>query len=185
MFLPENPLLDTILRGLVLGPLALVWITATARVVGLRTFSKMTAYDFVATIATGSLLAQAAGATEWTSFLQSVLAVSVILGSQRMVASLRYRNDSFREAIENEPILLMSRGNFHREAMKSVRVAEADILAKIRQANVKKLEDVEAVVLETTGDISVIHGSGLGEGLLGYVERGPDYKIAGKDRENE
>ncbi len=185
MFIPENPVLDTLLRGLLLGPLALAWITATARVVGLRTFSKMTAYDFVATIATGSLLAQAAGATDWKSYLQSAIAVFVILASQRIVAAIRFRSSTFRETIENEPILLMSRGKFHREAMKGVRVAEADIIAKLRQANVTSLEDIEAVVLETTGDISVIHGATIEEGVLGYVERGPDYRRDGKEAGHE
>lgn len=177
MFIPENPILDTIIRGLVLGPLTLAWITLTARIVGLRTFSKMTAYDFVATIATGSLLAQAAGATDWSGFIQSTLAVFVILGVQRVIAAIRFRSNIFREAIENEPILLMSRGTFHRKSMKSVRVAEADIMAKIRQANVKDLEQVEAVVLETTGDISVIYGSKIEAGVLNFVERGPEYHI--------
>jgi uncharacterized membrane protein YcaP (DUF421 family) len=57
MFYPANPTVDLILRGLVLGPLSVAWITVVARIVGLRTFSKVTAFDFVATIASGSLLA--------------------------------------------------------------------------------------------------------------------------------
>lgn len=182
MIIPDNPILDTLFRGLILGPLALVWITFTTRLIGLRTFSKMTAYDFVATIATGSLLAQAAGATEWTSFIQSTIAVSTILASQRLVAAIRFRSDAFRKTIENEPILLMSRGNFHHGAMKGVRVAEADILAKLRQANVAKTSDVEAVILETTGDISVIHGNAVGETILANVGRGPDYHKTEADR---
>ena len=48
---------DAIIRGVALGLIALVWVILVVRVIGLRTFSKMTAFDFVITLATGSLLA--------------------------------------------------------------------------------------------------------------------------------
>lgn len=175
MFSPSHPLFDAVLRGLILGPLTLLWITALTRMIGLRTFSKMTAFDFVATIATGSLLAQAAGSSDWKEFIQAVIAVAMVLTAQRIIAAIRFRSDSFRDAIENEPILLMSRGSFHRKAMAKVRVSEADIRTKLRQANVADPDQVEAVVLETTGDISVLHGESLAKGFLEGIPRGPDY----------
>ncbi len=180
MFFPDNPTLDLILRGLLLGPLAVVWITAVTKLVGLRTFSKVTAYDFVATIASGSLLAQAASATEWKQFIQTSIAVGAILGSQRLLAALRLRSDKFRRAIENEPILLMTRGTFHYKAMAEVRVTEADMWAKLRQASITKKEDVEAMILETTGNFSILQGSEIQEGILKHVERGPEYHHAGE-----
>lgn len=182
MFLPDSPIFDLILRGILLGPLTLIWITMTARVIGLRTFSKMTAYDFVATVGTGSLLAQAAGAGNWPDFFQAGLAVSVILAAQRGIASIRFRNNGFRNAIENEPALLVSHGKFHRSAMADTRVSEVDIWAKLRQANVSNLDEVEAVILETTGDISVIHGSTIRGDILDTVNGGNDYfKIKPED----
>jgi uncharacterized membrane protein YcaP (DUF421 family) len=36
-------------------------------------------------------------------------------------------------------------------------VTRADVLAKLREANVLRMEEVRAVVLESTGDISVLH----------------------------
>jgi len=38
------------------------------------------------------------------------------------------------------------------------RVTEDDVRAKLREANVFNYHEVEAVVLETTGDVSVLHG---------------------------
>lgn len=48
-----------IVRALVLTGSAVAWTLLLARLVGLRAFSKATAFDFAATIATGSLIAQA------------------------------------------------------------------------------------------------------------------------------
>ena len=55
--------------------------------------------------------------------------------------------------------------------MRARRVEEDDLIAKLREANVCDLSDVRAVVLETTGDITVLHGSRLQERLLNGVQR--------------
>ncbi|WP_311199201.1 YetF domain-containing protein [Leisingera caerulea] len=57
-------------------------------------------------------------------------------------------------------------------ALTATRVAESDLIAKLREANVKDLSQVSAVVLETTGDISVLHGDHLQDRLLSGVEKG-------------
>lgn len=38
-------------------------------------------------------------------------------------------------------------------------VGESDLMAKLREANVIQLDEVLAVVLESTGDMSVLHSS--------------------------
>ena len=63
MIVTASPDIDILARGLILGPLGLFWMVMTARVIGLRTFSKMTVFDFITTVAVGSLLANVATAT--------------------------------------------------------------------------------------------------------------------------
>ena len=43
--------------------------------------------------------------------------------------------------------------------LKKSNVTEADLKAKLREANVIELEEVRAVIFESTGDISVLHTS--------------------------
>ena len=149
---------DVLVRGIVLTIAALLWVLLVVRVVGLRSFSKMTAFDFVATIATGSLLATAATATRWSDFAQVAIAVLALMAVQAALAALRKASGTARELLGNTPILLMRDGQFMDDAMRSARVAREDVLAKIRGANVGSISAVRAVVLETTGDISVLHG---------------------------
>lgn len=59
----ENILTDFLLRSAVLSSIAIIWVIVVVRLVGLRAFSKMTAFDFVVTVAIGSLLAGASQAT--------------------------------------------------------------------------------------------------------------------------
>ncbi|KIN65861.1 DUF421 domain containing protein [Sulfitobacter noctilucae] len=141
------------------------------RVVGLRAFSKMTAFDFVVTVATGSLLAGAAQATSWSGYFQASLAIASLLGVQYIVARVRKSSDAFENAVQNSPVLLMRDGVFINEALTKTRVAKSDLIAKLRESNVLEYSQVRAVVLETTGDISVLHGEKLQEKLLDGVEQ--------------
>ncbi len=170
----DSPYLDAVLRGVILGPVALLWVTAAVRLVGLRALSKITAFDFISTVATGSMLGNAATASEWLPFFQSLLAILGILGLQVGLASLRRKSRFAKNLLENEPVLLMHSGTFLRESMKKARVTEGDIWAKLRSANIHRREEVSAVVLETTGDISVIHGGSpqpvLMESVSGEIE---------------
>jgi len=162
--------IDLILRLLLLSPIALTWLIVAVRKLGLRTFSKMTAVDFVVTVASGSLLASAVTATAWPSFIQALGGVTMLLILQKVVSLLRQNSNAFKEAAENEPLLLMKDGAFIPVALEATQVTESDVIAKLREANALDLSEVKAVVLETTGDISVLHGGKLDERLLDEVQ---------------
>ncbi|MBA16062.1 MAG: DUF421 domain-containing protein [Sphingomonas sp.] len=163
------PLPDAVLRGALLALLALTWIVLVVRCVGLRAFSKMTAFDFVVTLAVGSLLATAATASGWSAFAQALVAIVLLLGAQASLAGLRRYSKTAEKALGNEPLLLMRHGEFDETAMRKSRVARSDIIAKLREANALDLSRVHAVVLETTGDISVLHGDHCDPVLLENV----------------
>ena len=165
MFFDHVPL-DILARALLLSAIALTWVVFVVRVIGLRTFSKMTAFDFVATVATGSLLAGACQATTWPEFAQPTLAISALLGAQFVIAKLRQASDGFEEVVQNEPVILMREGEIFDAALSETRVARADLIAKLREANALRFSEVRAVVLETTGDISVLHGDTLEQEIL-------------------
>lgn len=57
------------------------------------------------------------------------------------------------------------------EALPYTRVAKDDLIAKLREANVLDLSQVRAVILETTGDVSVLHGDVCAEELLQGTKR--------------
>ena len=164
--------------GLLLGAVALVAVIILVRIIGLRSFSKMTAFDFVITLATGSLVASAATASDWPAFLKAVVAIIALMGIQVVLAIGRRRSGAVTALVDNDPLLLMHDGVFIDDAMEKSRVSPGDVYAKLRGANVLSLSEVRAVVLETTGDISVIHGDSLAPELLAHV-RGAD-AITGK-----
>ncbi len=168
MFFATEPL-DTVFRALVLSSIAVGWVVLVVRVIGLRAFSKMTAFDFVVTVAIGSLLAGAGQASSWTGFAQAILAIAALLGVQYGVARWRRASEGFEAIIQNSPVLLMRDGVIIQAALDATRVAQDDLIAKLREANVLDFSEIRAVVLETTGDISVLHGPKLHDRLLDGV----------------
>ncbi|QCO54648.1 DUF421 domain-containing protein [Pseudorhodobacter turbinis] len=165
----DGSLADAIAKGSLLSTFGLAWIILLVRIVGLRSFSKMTNFDFVMTVAMGSLLAGASQSETWPGLLQTLTAMGCLFAVQFGVSGLRQRYPGFDDLVQNTPILLMKDGTVLHDALIKTRVSEEDLIAKLREANVLSLSSVRAVVLETTGDISVLHGRYLEENLLNGV----------------
>ena len=163
--------LDVLLRGVLLAVIGLAWVVICVRVIGLRAFSKMTSFDFVTTVAIGSLLAGCVQATSWSALIQALIAIAALLGIQFAVSRTRTRRDDFEGVIDNAPTLLMRDGKFLEPALLQTRTTKSDIIAKLREANVLHLSKVRAVILESTGDISVLHGDTLDDVLLDGVRK--------------
>jgi uncharacterized membrane protein YcaP (DUF421 family) len=167
----DQPVVDALAKGVMLSGLALAWVIMLVRVVGLRSFSKMTNFDFVITIAMGSLLAGASQSENWIGFLQTLTAMGCLFAVQYFVSALRRKSEAFDQLVQNTPVLLMKDGHILHEALAKTRVSEEDLISKLREANVHHFASVRAVVLETTGNLSVLHGQTLEDRLLRGVTR--------------
>ena len=154
----DDTTINLILKIAVLGPVALVWVVINVRIVGLRSFSKMTAFDFVTTVAIGSLLATAITASSWPGYLQAVGGISALLLAQFVISKFRKASDSAEEAVSNDPVWLFREGEFLEDNMDCARITRDDLFGKMREANALKISDVHGIILEPTGDISVLHG---------------------------
>lgn len=125
------------------------------RIAGVRTFSKMSSFDFAITVAIGSLIASTI-LTNSPPLFQSIVAMGTLFLIQIGVATLRKRT-VIKNLADNKPILLMEKTKMLEQNMRKAKVTREDLLGKLREANVTQLNQIKAVVMETTGDISVLH----------------------------
>jgi uncharacterized membrane protein YcaP (DUF421 family) len=145
------------------------------RLAGLRSFSKMSSFDFAVTIAIGSTVASVI-LTREPPLLLGLVGLGLLYALQITVAMLRYRCSALRSLVDNSPLLLMQGDRFLEANMRKAKITRADLMAKLREANVLNLSQVRAVVMESTGDISVLHAesssialdSKLMENVQGY-----------------
>ncbi len=127
------------------------------RLAGKRSFSKMSSFDFAMTVALGSVIATTVVSSSVT-LVHGLVGLLIIYILQMMAAYFR-RYQWFSGLTDNVPLLLMDGETILHENLKKSKVTEADLRSKLREANVLCLQNVKAVVFESTGDISVLHGS--------------------------
>lgn len=149
----SDPLKETLLASIII----FVAIIILTRVIGLRSFAKFTVTDFAFTVAIGSIISSTL--TSSTTVLHGSVAIGSLLVITFLVSFLQRRFALFKKLISNKPLLLMENGEILNKNLKHARIDKEQLVAKLREANVLNYSQVLAVVLESTGDISVIHKS--------------------------
>jgi len=152
----------SIIRILVVGTLSYLSVLLVLRVSGKRTLSKMNSFDFIVTIALGSVLANILTSQD-VALVDGILSFSLLVFLQFAATWVSVRSDFFNSLIKSSPKLLYYRGRFDEIAMKKERVPKVEILQAIRSDGDATLEDVLAVVLETDGSFSIITKTGSDE----------------------
>ena len=142
-------------RTAMIGVLAYAILIFLLRASGKRTLSKMNAFDFVVTVALGSTLASLL-LNKDVSLAQGALAFALLIALQFAITWSSVRARWVRRLVTGEPSLLAHRGACLPEAMRTARVTEDEILAAVRAAGLRAVEDAESVVLETDGSFSVV-----------------------------
>ncbi len=148
-------------RILVVGTLTYVTLIVLLRLSGSRSLASMNAFDFVVTVAIGAVFGRTLTA-KGVALAEAVTALALLLGLQFCVAWVQKRSTAFEDLITNAPTLLYFRGRFIRPSMRRARVTEADLQGAVRKKQIGSMKEVEAIVLEPTGQFSIIKSIGDG-----------------------
>lgn len=125
------------------------------RIVGLRSFSKLSSYDLAMTVGIGSILASTV-LSKSTSLLQGVFAIGVLFLLQALLSIVRRKFKPIKALIDNQPLVLMANGEYLWDNLKKAKLSTNDIKQILRKNGIKAKSEVFAVIIETTADISVI-----------------------------
>jgi len=141
-------------RTVTLSILCFTALIILLRVSGKRTLSKLNVFDFVFVVAVGSVLS-ATIIDKDVTMVEGIAALATLIGIQVILAKLAARFPLAERIINGEPTLLLSRGQFIPRALKRERITEEEIRAAIRGKGVTRVEDVDAVVIENDGTLTV------------------------------
>lgn len=125
------------------------------RIVGLRSFSKLSSYDLAMTVGIGSILASTV-LSKSTSLLQGVFAIGMLFLLQALLSIVRRKFKPIKALIDNQPVVLMANGEYLWDNLKKAKLSTNDIKQILRKNGIKAKSEVFAVIMETTADISVI-----------------------------
>ena len=125
------------------------------RLAGLRSFSKMSSFDFAITVAFGSILASTILAKS-PALLTGILGLGLLYLIQALVAKSRRLSRLAERMVDNNPLLLMAGSTILEANLEKARITVDDLRSKLRLAGVTHSEQVLAVIMESTGELSVL-----------------------------
>lgn len=138
----------------VTAPLVYLAIIAFIRLSGKRSTSQMNNFDWIVTVAMGSLVGSLL-VIEDVTLAEAVFAIGLLMGLQYLFTLGAARFDWVERIIKSRPALLFD-GDFRRSAMREERITESEISAAVRENGLNRLSDVRWVVLESDASFSVV-----------------------------
>lgn len=162
---------ESILRSFIITILAYAMMVFLLRTSGKRALSKMNAFDFIVTIALGSSLATVA-LNKNIALIDGVLVFALLIFMQYAITWLSVRKKAVKKFITGQPSLLLYKGELFEDVLKRERITINVINSVARKNGFENLAAIDAMVLETTGEITVIsHFASLDAETMANVEK--------------
>lgn len=129
---------------------------AAVRLAGRRTLTQLSAFDALVTIALGSLLATTV-VSEDPSYAQGAVALVTLLALQVGLGVLRRNVPPLRRVLEFEPEVVFRDGEavLHGNPL-GHQLSEEELWSALRRKGVFDRSNVSVVILEPSGEISVL-----------------------------
>jgi uncharacterized membrane protein YcaP (DUF421 family) len=145
-------------RTATLSFLGFVALFTMLRISGKRTLSELNVFDFVFVVCIGSVFAATIIEKDVT-LVEGIVALGILIVIQVFLAKLAAYSKIAERIINGRPTRLLTDGKYLHNAMRKQRVTEEEVRAAIRAEGVTRVEDVDAVVLENDGSLTVAWNS--------------------------
>ncbi|MFP4384644.1 MAG: DUF421 domain-containing protein, partial [Spirochaetia bacterium] len=146
------------------------------RISGKRTLSKMNAFDFVVTISLGSTLATVC-LNKNITLAEGGAVFFTLIFLQYLLAWASTRIPLLKRMITSKPTMLLYKGKILQTQLRRARISQEELNLAVRQKGIGSFDEIEVVVMETTGNITVIPKIESGElATLEDIENYPPEK---------
>jgi uncharacterized membrane protein YcaP (DUF421 family) len=138
------------------------------RLVGQRALANMSSFDLAAAIALGAVMGRVIlGYTP--TLLAGIIGLLTLFALQGVFGFIR-RYPRVDAVMTNLPLLLMADGEPVEANLRKAHIVEDELKGKLRLAGVRGYEDVALVILERTGEVSVLkRGETISDEMLADV----------------
>lgn len=135
--------------------IAFVVLFLLARLMGVRSISQLTFYDYIVGITIGSIAATMALDAE-VPIYDTLLAMIVFGLLAFLVSFLTMKSIKMRRFFSGTPTILVYKGKIIEENLKSRHFDVNDLLCSCRENGYFNLNDIEFVIMEMNGEVSVL-----------------------------
>lgn len=144
-----------VIRILVSAPVIYIAIIVFIRFSGKRSTSQMNNFDWIVTVALGSLVGSGIILKDIT-VIDCLTAVGMLLLLQWVLTKWIFHSDEVANIVKAEPVLLVADGQLLNSSMRRERVTKSEIFSAVRNAGYVDLRDVRWVILETDATMNVV-----------------------------
>ena len=138
------------------GKAGLLYATA---IIGLRLgkrriLAELSPFDFVAAVAVGAIVGRIPSAAD-ADYLAGAVTLIAVLFAHALVSHLRHYS-SVACLVDQSPRILVSNVNILQDGLRRSGLSRADVESLLRQHGVHKVSEVEYMILEEGGKISIV-----------------------------
>jgi len=144
--------MDAVLRAVLIYAALLLLF----RIMGKRSLSQATTFDFVLLLVVGEATQQALLGEDF-SLTMAVTVIATLIGLDRFADYIGYRFPRLDRILESVSVLLVDDGKLMKDRMAKAHIDEDEILTFARQAHgLESMDQVKYAVLEKDGGITVV-----------------------------
>lgn len=132
-----------------------VFLLLIMRLMGKRELGQIQTFELVISM----IIADTAAVPiydENASLLNTLISVSILFLMHMIISFINMRSVKGREIFCGKPRILINKGRIEEEALKKESITINELQERLREKDVFNLGDVEYVILETSGQISVV-----------------------------
>lgn len=149
------------------------FLILATHLLGKRSFAKMNNFDWIITVAVGSILGSAILLKD-VVIVEVLVAVSLLLFLQYLLTWISAHFSTFDKVVKTSPQLVFFDGEYIEAAMKDTRLTSTEVEGSVRKAGFGDLSTVMAVVFEADGELSIVPKSENYDQLIMKLRNAPD-----------
>ena len=145
-------------RIILIGTLAYIALIIMLRIAGKRTLTQLNAFDLVITVSIGSVFATIL-LDKTISIFDGLAAFFVLIALQWIFSRTTTETSKVSSLIKGDSSILYFRGEYFMDVMESERIEKEEVVQAMRMQGKGRMDEVEAVILESNGQLSVLSKS--------------------------
>ncbi|MDP4109738.1 MAG: DUF421 domain-containing protein [Bacillota bacterium] len=147
--------METILFSIIRTVAAFITLLFVSRLMGRKSISQITFFDFAVAITLGSITANISLGTNMT-FASGITVLLTFCALGLIAGIVHISSFRLRKLINSEPVVIISNGEIIKKNMKKIRLTLDDLTSLLREKNYFNINDVNYAILENDGKLSVL-----------------------------
>lgn len=144
--------MNPVLRGVIIY----LFLLIIFRIIGKRSLSQATTFDFILLLIIGEATQQALLGDDF-SITNSLIVITTLVGVDLLLSQLKNKFKAIDKVVEGAPLVVVDKGKPLKERMRKCRIQEEDVLEAARSKHgLERMDQIKYAVLEIDGSISII-----------------------------